>query len=81
MELKEKVSFTYPEGFNEATSWLEKYDFLDSKEGEVTLPGLLMGSFDEDDDVQKRTDLIGITFPGCDDAESIEVELLSCVRY
>ena len=56
-------------------------DFLDSKEGEVTLPGLLMGSFDEDDDVQKRTDLIGITFPGCDDAESIEVELLSCVRY
>ena len=42
MELKEKVSFTYPEGFNEATSWLEKYDFLDSKEArEAFIPNFI----------------------------------------
>lgn len=56
-------------------------EYLDSKESESNLPGLIMGSFDEDDTAHRQTDLIGITFSDYNDCDNIEVELLSCTRF
>ena len=56
-------------------------EYLDSKESESNLPFLIMGSFDEDDTLHRRTDLIGTTFSDYDDCDDIEVELLSCTRF